>query len=89
MGSTRLGQSAAASPCPESVLWIGVSVVQWHSFCRFFLMAAPLKIVFPKKGSLFSRVTEQLSNFNTQVWNTSAERNNGYELPASAQLLDA
>ena len=24
-------------------------------------MAAPLQMVFPKKGSLFSRVTEQLS----------------------------
>ena len=27
----------------------------------FFWVAAPLKMVFPKKGSLFSRVSEQLS----------------------------
>ena len=26
-----------------------------------FLVAAPLKMVFPKKGSLFSRITEELS----------------------------
>ena len=36
------------------------SVVQWHPF-PLFLVAAPVKIVFPpKKCSLFSRVTEQL-----------------------------
>ena len=29
-----------------------ISVVQWHPFF-FFLVAAPLKMVFPKKGSLF------------------------------------
>ena len=26
---------------------------QWHPFCHFFFVAAPLEIVFPKKGSLF------------------------------------
>ena len=26
---------------------------QWHPFSCFFFVAAPLKIVFPKKGSLF------------------------------------
>ena len=29
------------------------SVVQWHPFSPLFLVAAPLKIVFPKKGSHF------------------------------------
>ena len=39
------------------------SVVQWRPFSPLFFVAAPLKMVFPKKGSLFfSRVTEQLSN---------------------------
>ena len=43
-----------------------ISVVQWHPFPLFFSwggVAAPLKMVFPKKGSFFfplSRVTEQL-----------------------------
>ena len=33
--------------------------MQWHPFFSFFLLvAAPLKLVFPKKGSFFSRVTE-------------------------------
>ena len=31
------------------------------TFFPFFLVAAPLKMVFPKKGPFFSRVTEQLS----------------------------
>ena len=37
-----------------------ISVVQWHPFSSF-LVAAPLKIAFVKKGSLFFTVTEQLS----------------------------
>ena len=37
------------------------SVVQWHHFFFFCLVAASLKMDFPKKGSFFSRVTEQLS----------------------------
>ena len=40
------------------------SVVQWHPF-SLFSVAAPLKVVFPKQGSLFfSRVTDQLSARN-------------------------
>ena len=36
------------------------SAVQWLPFYLFFLVAAPLKIVFPKKRApFFSRVTEQ------------------------------
>ena len=31
---------------------IRTSVVQWHPFSPFFLVAAPLTMVFPKKGSL-------------------------------------
>ena len=32
---------------------------QWHPFSLFF-GGCPTKMVFPKKGSFFSRVTEQL-----------------------------
>ena len=32
---------------------LGSSVVQWHPLSFFFLVAAPLRMVFPKKGSLF------------------------------------
>ena len=37
-----------------------ISVLQRHRFCSPFFLVAALKMVLPKKGSLFSRVTEQL-----------------------------
>ena len=42
--------------CAAAVVLMGNSVVQFSPF----FVSAPLKMVFPRKGSLFSRVTEQL-----------------------------
>ena len=44
------------------VIWFrrGTQLFSGTSYFCLFLVAAPLKMVFPKNGSLFSRVTEQL-----------------------------
>ena len=55
----RQSQSEVSAGLLRSAIWFWVSVVQWHPLF-LFVVAASLRIVFPKRGSLFSRVTEQL-----------------------------
>ena len=60
MNSGRTQVRCLGIPYFRCRILVEVSVVQWHPFSPFLLLASPLKLVFRKKGSLFSRVTEQL-----------------------------
>ena len=56
-------------PCSTTNYMFVFSLVQWHPFfLSLFWVAAPLKMVFPKQGSFFASVTEQLS-FDRDILN--------------------
>ena len=50
--SVGRGQDIDMTDNPLGALGMRSSVVQWHLLLLFFV-AAPLKMVFPKKGSFF------------------------------------
>ena len=56
----RCGEEGPQRPRLRGGLLVITQLFSGTLFPFFFLVAAPQKMVFPKKGSLFFRVTEQL-----------------------------